>query len=34
MANIPAIVKPDTKSVAWMLVGLFVAPQILRKVRP
>ncbi len=34
MANIPPMVRPDTKSVVWMLVGLFVAPKVINKVRP
>lgn len=34
MASVPPIIKPDTKSVVWMLLGLFVAPKVIQKVRP
>lgn len=34
MSSIPPIVKPDTKSVVWLLLGLFVAPKVIAKVRP
>lgn len=34
MANVPAIVKPDAKSLVWLALGFFVAPKIIAKVRP
>lgn len=33
MPAIPAVLRPDMKSVVWLLIGAFVAPMVLRKLR-